>query len=255
MKITRQSRRQQLLLQRQAIIIGQSFGKKLLKKRLELVKRVIKDLDKIPVSKWPSHAPTLLNEPYLNEMFSKLYLSIGLPVGKETINNFLGRKSESMWEQAISRWISKNAGRKVVTINDTFKAWFKGELETVLSLTDNGRLSVEEMTVLLEDRLKNQIPDILNYQVRRIVQTESLTALSVGANESVKELGIGYTKTWGITGNNTRPAHAEMDGVTIDESELFIVDGEQMEFPRDDSYGASAGNIINCSCFVIYNPK
>ena len=62
-------------------------------------------------------------------------------------------------------------------------------------------------------------------------------------------------KTWVISGNNTRPAHAIMDGTTIEDTELFIVDGEQMEFPRDDSYGASAGNIINCACTVIREPK
>ena len=65
---------------------------------------------------------------------------------------------------------------------------------------------------------------------------------------------MNYTKTWGISGHNTRPAHAEMDGVTIQGADVFNVDGEQMEYPRDTQYGASAGNIINCSCFVIYSP-
>ena len=102
---------------------------------------------------------------------------------------------------------------------------------------------------------KEQLPNLLEWQVRRIVQTEALTALSVAQNESIKALNVPFQKTWGISGNNTRPAHIAMEGVTIDSTDLFNVDGELMEYPRDGSNGASAKNIINCSCFVLNTPK
>ena len=111
------------------------------------------------------------------------------------------------------------------------------------------------MTKLLYDNVTNYYQEIQEWQVRRIVQTESLTALSVASDESVRALGIPFNKTWVISGNNTRPAHLAMDGVTIPEDEAFNVDGEQMMFPRDDSMGASAGNIINCACTCINTPK
>ena len=111
------------------------------------------------------------------------------------------------------------------------------------------------MTKLLYDNVTNFYKDVQEWQIRRIIQTESLSALSVAQDESIKSLGVPFTKTWVISGNNTRPAHAEMDGITIDEDESFIVDGEEMMFPRDDSMGASAGNIINCACTCIRTPK
>ena len=79
--------------------------------------------------------------------------------------------------------------------------------------------------------------------------------MSVASSESIKELNIPFVKTWIISGNNTRPAHAVMDGVMVDDTELFNVDGELMEFPRDGENGASAGNIINCACSVTRDPK
>jgi hypothetical protein len=45
-----------------------------------------------------------------------------------------------------------------------------------------------------------------------------------------------------------------MNGITIGQDDLFNVDGEFLEFPRDSKHGASAGNIINCRCFCIRKP-
>ena len=256
MKITQQHRREQLILQREALILAASFGRKLYRERKRLLKETINQLMKIPVNDWQQQAPLLLNEPYLFDLLEKMYIKVGEPIARKTVNEFMGFKSENVWERAIRKWISQNGGRKVTLINDSLKEWFRKELGTVLNTTQDGlRLGVEDMVELLKSKLNIEYPQILDYQVRRIVQTESLTSLSVAANESVKELGMNYTATWGITGNNTRPAHQAMDGVEADESGMFYPDGEQMEYPRDDRYGASAGNIINCSCFVIYSPK
>ena len=43
--------------------------------------------------------------------------------------------------------------------------------------------------------------------------------------------------------------------MTVGRGELFSVGGFPMEYPMDDRYGAPAGEIINCSCTVIYLPR
>lgn len=58
-------------------------------------------------------------------------------------------------------------------------------------------------------------------------------------------------KQWNaILDNKTRPAHVEADaqymGDPIDVEETFVVDGEELQYPRDPS--GSAGNVINCRC-------
>ena len=42
---------------------------------------------------------------------------------------------------------------------------------------------------------------------------------------------------------------------TVKINEPFIVSGEQLRFPGDESLGASLGNVINCRCAVSYNIK
>jgi len=56
-------------------------------------------------------------------------------------------------------------------------------------------------------------------------------------------------KTWvAILDDSTREAHAAADGQEVDVDDPFIVDGEELDMPRDDSRGASASNIIGCRC-------
>lgn len=57
------------------------------------------------------------------------------------------------------------------------------------------------------------------------------------------------TKTWSaILDDHTRIEHALADDQTVKQDEPFIVGGESLMFPGDDSMGASLENILNCRC-------
>jgi uncharacterized protein with gpF-like domain len=57
------------------------------------------------------------------------------------------------------------------------------------------------------------------------------------------------THTWDATlDEKTRPHHYEADGQTVMIDEPFIVAGEKLMFPGDDSLGATAKNLLNCRC-------
>ena len=61
-------------------------------------------------------------------------------------------------------------------------------------------------------------------------------------------------KTWHtIIDKRTRDWHAEVNGQTKQITEPFVVSGELMQFPRDESLGASGGNIVNCRCSASYS--
>lgn len=63
-------------------------------------------------------------------------------------------------------------------------------------------------------------------------------------------------KTWDSVGDNrVRAAHLSADGQSVRVNEPFIVGGEQLMYPGDDSLGASAGNIINCRCGASYDAE
>lgn len=67
-----------------------------------------------------------------------------------------------------------------------------------------------------------------------------------------------YLKEWVTVGDEkVRDWHADADGQTVNVDEPFIVMGEELMFPSDDSMGASPENTINCRCSSEYveNPN
>lgn len=89
-----------------------------------------------------------------------------------------------------------------------------------------------------------------------IARTESHNAAMASVDYSVRNTNVDRekTKTWRISGSNTRPTHQVMDGVTVPFEDPFKVPTnyggtDTMMFPGDTSHGAGAGNIINCRCW------
>jgi uncharacterized protein with gpF-like domain len=62
-----------------------------------------------------------------------------------------------------------------------------------------------------------------------------------------------YVKVWQANlDEKTRQAHVEADWQTVNADEPFVVMGENLMFPGDESMGASLENIINCRCSALY---
>ena len=251
MKITPQIRANEKRKRLQALRIGRTYAPRLSKARQSELERVLRLAKNYPIDDWETILPKKINERYLLRWYSDMFMGVGSPAGREAVNEFMGRKAD-IWEDTLSKWISKNAAKKVKIITNSFKDWFRGAIkEAIKDQTE----SIETMTKLLYDNVTSYYQEVQEWQVRRIVQTESLTALSVASDESIRALGVPFIKTWVISGNNTRPSHLEADGQEVDQDEPFLVDGEELMYPRDSSMGASAGNIINCACTSIATPK
>ncbi len=254
-KISPAYRRQEDLLRQKVLSASLPFETRLDKQRTRLVNSIAKGLKELPVSEWEQWAREEVKEPYLKKWFMDMYWAAGQPAGERAIRNFLNLKAaEDMntWERALYEWMGSQMGNKIVLVSGTLKEWV---INTILQYVDeHSTEGVEKIVSEVEAHIRQRWNDVKQWQIRRIVQTESLTAMSEAADVAIKSLGIKYSKTWGISGHNTRPAHAAMDGVTIGQNELFNVDGELMEFPRDSKYGASASNIINCRCYCIRKP-
>lgn len=88
-----------------------------------------------------------------------------------------------------------------------------------------------------------------------IARTESLAAVNAGAHaagvERIDVLGQALRKRWLATDDSrTRPAHAELDGTTLDRDDRFDVAGEALLYPHDPH--SSAANAVNCRCLVLW---
>lgn len=90
-------------------------------------------------------------------------------------------------------------------------------------------------------------------KARTIARTEMHNASQAAQFEVVESLQLSVSKIW-LAGEDdrTRHTHAEVDGQKRPHNEPFNVNGWPMQFPGDDSYGAPAGEIINCRCSLAY---
>lgn len=99
----------------------------------------------------------------------------------------------------------------------------------------------------LGDRIAEVFDDARGFRTETIARTEVGSALNFGRNEEMGMQGI-EQKQWLAIFSNTREDHAEADGQIVAINEMFVVGGEELEYPQDPS--GSAGNVINCQCSV-----
>jgi len=90
----------------------------------------------------------------------------------------------------------------------------------------------------------------------RISRTETTSASSEATKILSDNIPFEQNKIWipRLDGRE-RPEHGAMLGMKpIPKKELFIIGGEDLEYPGDSSHGASASNLVNCRCSVHYIP-
>lgn len=106
---------------------------------------------------------------------------------------------------------------------------------------------------LIRDRM-NVASDALSVRRGRLIaRTETHNAQSAASHAAAKASGLPMKKQWVASrGERTREWHSDVDGQTRVMDGLFLVDGEEMLHPGDPD--ASAHNVINCRCAVVYIP-
>ena len=231
------------------------YARKMDARRAASVKAALRDLGdrKVPPVLWADEVAYA--EPWMKPLLTDLYRTDGMLSAVEVGNRLLSQKAslDDVFVRAILEWCASNLGARISLMTDTVNKWLRETLAAIYEAhSDEG---VEQLTKLMYRETVEQYDEIRKWQVRRIVQTEAMHSMNIGGNVAADALGIDYEKTWSIAGINTRPTHEAVDGITVGKGELFSVGGFPMEYPMDDRYGAPAGEIINCSCTVIYLPR
>lgn len=245
--------RNKLARQKEAI-----YQKQLMRKREAALKSALNELKGNRVDDFEEIISNSLDEPYLDSYYNSLYKQVGLLVGKDARESVLKRvgtkASNPNWMQSIIDYTEAYTGSRIVIVKGAFKAevidWLR---DAIVAAPEMG---IEQVTKLIYQDILESWNGVKEWEVRRIVQTESMAARAVGQDAAVRSLNIKFNKQWTATFNNTREQHAEMDGVIVDMDEPFILpNGDFMMYPSDFSMGASAENLINCSCGVFNEPK
>jgi len=140
-----------------------------------------------------------------------------------------------------------NAASRVADINKTTRE----ALKKVLAEGVEAGSSLQEIAHSIDDLYLDEIiPD----RSMVIARTEVGNAANFASNQAAQATGVPMEKTWNSLGDAfVREDHADADGQTVEMDQDFQVGGEYLAYPGDISRGASAGNVINCRCFVTYD--
>lgn len=157
---------------------------------------------------------------------------------EETVNRLLVEEPDLMpyypEERAIKRGIDLAWGKRQITANVT-----------------SGILQGKSVGKIASD-LQRDIPEMNRTSAVRAARTAVTRAENAGRQDAAEDLekrGVILEKEWIATlDGRTRHAHRRADGQTVENSEPFIVGGEKLMFPGDDSMGASGWNLYNCRC-------
>lgn len=154
------------------------------------------------------------------------------------------------WKRQLSAWISNQGGKQIKEIDRTTR-------DNINSLITEG---IDEGLGAAEiaGNIRSLAGEFTRARALTIAVTETHNASMFSLQETAladsAATGLVLQKQWAaVEDSRTREAHAAADGQTVDLDEDFIVGGEKMAYPGDPV--ASAGNVINCRCTLIYIPK
>ena len=254
-RITDAERNHQNYLRKKGLAVGQVYEQKLLKARRAEVRRVLLECREWDdPERWPAVIDASLTESgYFYDWMKGLYLNAGLPRAKSITRDLSRGKAadpSGMWEQEIARYALSRAGENIVSVEGSLKDALVSILRAQM-LENEGGVGVEKLT----QQVFRAYGNMAEWMVRRIAQTETMISLAEAGAIAADTLDVGFTKQWVTSGIRTRETHAAMDGIEVDQNELFILSDCQMRWPHDSSFGAPAGEIINCACDVIRRPK
>ena len=172
---------------------------------------------------------------------------IALDLAGQQLFDEIGQKDDpfTMAPEAVLQFVR---GRETALANVT------EEVASKIRASLAEGIDAGETTDQLADRVRASFNEINAGRARTIASTETSAAYGSGRHEAMRKAGV-RGKAWLTSGNaNVRPAHeqAGLDyppdrGIPIDEP--FEVDGEELDYPGDDS--GSPANIINCHCVSV----
>lgn len=253
-RISSAERRHQDYLRKKGLAVGRIYEGRLLKARKAEVRRVLN-----LCREWndPDSIESVINgqldeSGYYFDWQKGLFLNAGLPRAKSIVRDLSRAKAEDvpgLWESELTRYAEQRAGENIVSVTGSLKEKL---VDITRGLMAEDTYGVEKLTQMIFKEYNT----IAEWMVRRIAQTETMIGLAEAGDVAARSLDIGFTKTWAVSGlGNTRDSHLVMDGIEVDADEPFRLEDCLMMYPHDSSFGAPAGEIINCACDCIRRPK
>ena len=148
---------------------------------------------------------------------------------------------QAAWDLFVENKITSRAN-KVVEVTDTAYA----QIQDVMAQGGKDGLTHHE----IGQQIESIMGETWKAPGETISRTEVNSAMNAAMLEDARVMAPNLNKVWACAFLNSRQDHMDADGQSVPQSEPFIVGGEAMMEPGDDS--ASADQIVNCACTMFF---
>lgn len=153
------------------------------------------------------------------------------------------------WDKWIRDFVTTGVAESIVEVDETTK-------DIVRKIMDDGArsgLQYSEIASNITKRAKSIKTYNRAFTIARTEMGSVINSAKTRSSEDFEiETGLELGKLWIHRGSSDpRDSHLAVDtGIAIPKDAHFIVDGEMMLRPHDPS--ASAKNVVNCGCQIVY---
>ena len=148
---------------------------------------------------------------------------------------------QAAWDLFVENKITSRAN-KVVGVTDTT---YEQIQDAVAQGVKDGSTHYE-----IGRQIESKLDELWKGRSETISRTEVNSAMNAAMLEDARAMAPNLNKVWACAFLNSRQDHTDADGQSVPQSEPFIVGGEEMMEPGDDS--ASADQIVNCACTIFF---
>jgi hypothetical protein len=152
---------------------------------------------------------------------------------------------DDYWSAFID-WARSEAATQVKGINATTTR----QISTIIAQGVHDQKGIKEIArdIRKKSRIKNPT------RALTIARTEMLKGMNKSIDSSIEATGVKMRREWSaLFDTRVRNAHKVSDGQKRSQKVAFRVGGEKLMYPGDTSLGASAKNIVNCRCTLMYH--
>lgn len=205
-----------------------------------------------------------ISETPVKNALTNVYMVTGADFADATIKQIENQESKEYSKDVYMQWmkeyVERETGKRITLITNTTKDQFIAIVKREVDKGIADGLGIENIA----KNIQQSIGISNKYRAVRIAQTEVIGASNAGSFEAAKSVRIPMEKGWVTSGRkNVRHSHDEMDNTWVDMNSLFKVPIYKNDKPTGSfdymlhpgHAGASAGNVINCHCTIIYRRK
>lgn len=244
----RELQRMRGLLERRWNPYIRKFQSRFRKAIVEQSEQAIKEVEKEMSADVESRVLLAITPDPIQEVIDETYSEVSKRFFDLTRNLKVGKKdmAETTFLQELARFVLLTRAKKVKNITETTRDNIKKVVVNAVTKGWGSEKTAKEINKAT--RISSRV------RARTIARTEVIGASNYGQQKGAESTGLGLKKIWVTTlDGRERQSHREANRDEVALSESFVVGGEEMLYPHAE--GASAKNVINCRCTVVYQEQ